>query len=138
MPDDPTLATLRADLATGRTTARKLVDDCLAKTADKAGEGARVFIHVDAEVHRFRRGHGQAPQGNAGPSPFAGIPVSIKDCSISRTGVARRLPQALDDAPPAANDAPVRGCDLRRVGFVVIGRTNMSEFAYSGLGINPH
>ena len=27
---------------------------------------------------------------------------------------------------------------LRRAGFVVIGRTNMTEFAYSGIGINPH
>jgi aspartyl-tRNA(Asn)/glutamyl-tRNA(Gln) amidotransferase subunit A len=27
---------------------------------------------------------------------------------------------------------------LRRAGFVVIGRTNMTEFAYSGMGINPH
>ena len=49
MPDDPTLATLSADLAAGRTTARKLVDDCLAKIADEAGEGARAFIHVDAD-----------------------------------------------------------------------------------------
>ena len=27
---------------------------------------------------------------------------------------------------------------LRRAGFVVIGRTSMTEFAYSGMGINPH
>ena len=64
MSNHPTLATLAADLAAGRTTARKLVDDCLAKIADKAGEGARVFMHVDARgCHRCRRGHGQAPQG---------------------------------------------------------------------------
>ena len=34
----------------GRTSARKLVDECLAKTGDNAGEGARTFIHVDAKA----------------------------------------------------------------------------------------
>ena len=27
---------------------------------------------------------------------------------------------------------------LRAAGFVIVGRTNMTEFAFSGLGINPH
>ena len=45
--------------------------------------------------------------------------------------------RALDDLPPAEVDAPVVA-RLRRAGFVVIGRTNMTEFAYSGIGINPH
>ncbi len=45
--------------------------------------------------------------------------------------------RALEDSPPAAADAPVV-VRLRRAGFVVIGRTNMTEFAYSGIGINPH
>src|SRR6185437_4378694 len=138
MSDHPTLATLAADLAAGRTTARQLVDDCLAKIADKAGEGARVFIQVDAEgavaaaeaMDRLRK-------VNAAPSPFAGIPVSIKDLFDIKGQVSRAGSRALDDMPPAANDAPVVA-RLRRAGFVVIGRTNMTEFAYSGLGINPH
>jgi aspartyl-tRNA(Asn)/glutamyl-tRNA(Gln) amidotransferase subunit A len=138
MSDRPTLATLAADLAAGRTTARKLVDACLAKIADKAGEGSRVFIHVDADgaiaaaeaMDRLRK-------ANAAPSPFAGIPVSIKDLFDIKGQVSRAGSRALDDRPPAANDAPVVA-RLRRAGFVVIGRTNMTEFAYSGLGINPH
>jgi aspartyl-tRNA(Asn)/glutamyl-tRNA(Gln) amidotransferase subunit A len=138
MPDHPTLAMLAADLAAGRTTARKLVDDCLAKITDKAGEGARVFIHVDAEgaiaaaeaMDRLRK-------ANAAPSPFAGIPVSIKDLFDIKGQVSRAGSRALDDRPPAVTDATVV-MRLRRAGFVVIGRTNMTEFAYSGLGINPH
>src|SRR5690606_8231231 len=40
-------------------------------------------------------------------------------------------------APVAQNDAPAIA-RLRAAGFIVIGRTNMTEFAYSGIGINPH
>ena len=138
MSDHPTLATLAADLAHGRTSARKLVEDCLAKTADKAGEGARVFVHVDAEgATAAAEAMDKLRKANAAPSPFAGIPVSIKDLFDIKGQVSRAGSRALDDAPPAAADAPVVA-RLRRAGFVVIGRTNMTEFAYSGLGINPH
>ena len=50
MPANPTLATLAADLEAGRTTARKLVEECLARIADPAGEGIRTFIHVDKDA----------------------------------------------------------------------------------------
>jgi aspartyl-tRNA(Asn)/glutamyl-tRNA(Gln) amidotransferase subunit A len=43
----------------------------------------------------------------------------------------------LEDSAPAETDAPVVA-RVRRAGFIVIGRTNMTEFAYSGIGINPH
>ncbi|MBN9146917.1 MAG: amidase [Kaistia sp. SCN 65-12] len=138
MSDHPTLASLAADLAAGRTSARKLVDDCLAKIADKAGEGARVFIHVDAEdAIAAAEAMDRLREINAAPSPFAGIPVSIKDLFDIKGQVSRAGSRTLDDRPPAASDAPVVA-RLRRAGFVVIGRTNMTEFAYSGLGINPH
>ena len=73
----------------------------------------------------------------AAPSPFAGIPVSIKDLFDIRGQVTRAGSRALEDSAPAEADAPVVA-RLRRAGFVVIGRTNMTEFAYSGIGINPH
>ncbi|WP_438278288.1 amidase [Nitrobacter sp.] len=138
MSDHSTLASLAADLAAGRTSARKLVDECLAKIADRAGEGARVFIHVDAEgAMAAAEAMDRLRTANAAPSPFAGIPVSIKDLFDIKGQVSRAGSRALDDRPPAAKDAAVVA-RLRRAGFVVIGRTNMTEFAYSGLGINPH
>src|SRR6185369_1933616 len=51
--------------------------------------------------------------------------------------VTRAGSRALDDSAPADQDAATVA-RLRKAGFVVIGRTNMTEFAYSGIGINPH
>src|SRR6201994_4966442 len=137
MPN-PTLAALAHDLEAGHTTARKLVEECLARIADPAGEGQRTFIHVDKDaaldaadaMDRLRRAH-------AAPTSFAGIPVSIKDLFDIKGQVTRAGSRALEDSAPADRDATVVA-RLRRAGFVVIGRTNMTEFAYSGIGINPH
>ena len=138
MKDTPTLAALADDLANGRSSARKLVEECLARIADPAGEGQRAFIHVDRQaaleaadaMDRLRK-------AKAEPSPFAGIPVSVKDLFDIKGQVTRAGSRALEDSPPAEADAPVVA-RLRRAGFIVIGRTNMTEFAYSGIGINPH
>jgi aspartyl-tRNA(Asn)/glutamyl-tRNA(Gln) amidotransferase subunit A len=138
MRNAPTLASLADDLDSGRTSARKLVDASLAAIADKSGEGARAFIHVDAEAAiEAAEAMDRLREVKAAPSPFAGIPISIKDLFDIKGQVTRAGSRALDDSPPAEADAPAVA-RLRRAGFVVIGRTNMTEFAYSGIGINPH
>ena len=138
MPAEPTLATLAADLETGRTTARKLVEECLARIDDPAGEGARTFINVDKDAALAAAdAMDHLRKANAAPSPYAGIPVSIKDLYDIKGQVTRAGSRALEDSAPAEADAPVVA-RLRRAGFIVIGRTNMTEFAYSGIGINPH
>jgi len=138
MPNTPTIAALADDLDSGRTSARKLVDECLARIGDKAGEGARAFIHVDAEAAiEAAEAMDRLREVKAAPSRFAGIPVSIKDLFDIKGQVTRAGSRALDDSPPAEADASVVA-RLRRAGFIVIGRTNMTEFAYSGIGINPH
>ncbi len=135
---NPTLASLADDLAAGRTTARNLVEECLARIADPAGEGQRTFIHVDKNAALAAAdGMDALRKANAAPSPFAGIPVSVKDLFDIKGQVTRAGSRALEDSAPADVDAPVVA-RLRRAGFVVIGRTNMTEFAYSGIGINPH
>src|SRR3979411_2348659 len=138
MPNTPTLASLAGDLEHGRTSARKLVDECLARIADSSGEGARAFIHVDAEAAiETAEAMDRLRKAKAAPSRYAGIPISIKDLFDIKGQVTRAGSRALEDSAPAEADASVVG-RLRRAGFVVIGRTNMTEFAYSGIGINPH
>lgn len=139
MPNHPTLASLAADLDSGRTTARKLVDECLARIADVSGEGERAFIHVDKDAAiEAAEAMDRLREVKAAPSPFAGIPISIKDLFDIKGQVTRAGSRALEEgATPAEADASAVA-RLRRAGFVVIGRTNMTEFAYSGIGINPH
>ena len=138
MKNLPTLAGLADDLESGRTSARQLVEDCIAKIADPSGEGRRTFIHVDKDTAvAAADAMDHLRKANAAPSRFAGIPVSIKDLFDIKGQVTRAGSRALDDSPPAQTDATVVA-RLRRAGFVVIGRTNMTEFAYSGIGINPH
>ena len=138
MQKTQTLTSLAADLESGRTNARKLVDECLDKIADKSGEGGRAFVHVDVEAAiEAARAMDRLREVRAAPSPFAGIPISIKDLFDIKGQITRAGSRALDDSPPAETDAPVVS-RLRRAGFILIGRTNMTEFAYSGIGINPH
>src|SRR5262249_51926121 len=73
----------------------------------------------------------------ATPSPYAGIPISIKDLFDVAGDVTTAGSMALRQAPPAPRDA-VAVARLRSAGFIPIGRTHMTEFAFSGLGINPH
>jgi len=138
MTNIPTLTALAADLESGRINARKLVDECLDRIADKSGEGARAFVHVDVEAAiEAAKAMDRLREVKAAPSIFAGIPIAIKDLFDIRGQVTRAGSRALDDSPPAEADAPVVS-RLRRAGFILIGRTNMTEFAYSGIGINPH
>jgi aspartyl-tRNA(Asn)/glutamyl-tRNA(Gln) amidotransferase subunit A len=72
------------------------------------------------------------PQG-----PLAGLPVSIKDLFDLAGEVTAAGSTALADAAPAGADAPAVA-RLRAAGGIVVGRTNMTEFAFSGVGVNPH
>ena len=138
MFEGPTLEELARELSSGRTTSRALVEDCLARATDGAGEGARVFTHLDSESARLTAdAMDQLRKAGAPLSRYAGIPVSIKDLFDIEGQVTRAGSVVLRDAPPASADA-MAVARLRRAGFVAIGRTNMTEFAYSGLGINPH
>src|ERR1700746_2926102 len=134
----PTIASLADDLEAGRTSARKLVEECIARIADPGGEGQRTFIHVDRDAALDAADAMDAlRRAKAAPSRFAGIPISIKDLFDIRGQVTRAGSRALEDSAPAEADAPVVA-RLRQAGFIVIGRINMTEFAYSGIGINPH
>ena len=134
----PTVLSLAEDLAAGRTTSRALIEAALARIADPTGEGTRTFIKVYSDTARAAA-DAQDRLRAAGyvASPLAGLPVSIKDLFDVAGERTLAGSKALDDMPPAKHDAPIVA-RLRAAGAILIGRTNMTEFAFSGVGINPH
>ncbi len=134
----PRLEDLAEALAHGMTTSRALVEDCLGRIDAPAGEGARVFMSVAHEdARRAASAMDELRQSGAAPSRYAGIPVSIKDLFDIAGQVTRAGSAVLADSAPAMQDATAVA-RLKSAGFIVIGRTNMTEFAFSGVGINPH
>jgi aspartyl-tRNA(Asn)/glutamyl-tRNA(Gln) amidotransferase subunit A len=132
-----TLAQLAAAFA-GGAKSRGVVEQCLARIADPAGEGHRTFLVVHAEDALAAADfYDRLRVRCAAPSSFAGIPISIKDLFDVAGDVTTAGSIALREANPAARDAPAVA-RLRAAGFIPIGRSNMTEFAFSGLGINPH
>jgi len=132
------LADAAAALAEGRTTSQALVEEALARIGDPAGEGARayVFVAADAARQQARALDALRASGRA-PGRFAGIPIGVKDLFDIAGEPTRAGSAVLHDAPPALATAPAVA-RLIRAGFVPLGRTNMTEFAFSGLGVNPH
>jgi aspartyl-tRNA(Asn)/glutamyl-tRNA(Gln) amidotransferase subunit A len=132
------IMTLANELATGKTSSQALVEDALMRIAAPSGEGARVFLRTrresalaEARASDALRAHGVVA------SPLAGIPVSVKDLFDVAGDITRAGSKALADSAPASSDAAaVRR--LRQAGAIIVGRTNMVEFAFSGLGLNPH
>ena len=133
-----TLSELSAELANGPTTSRRLVEESLERIADPKGEGSRAFIKVDSVGARAEadRQDDLRKAGRA-ESRFAGIPFSVKDLFDLAGQVTTAGSKVLANAQPATSDAAAIAA-LKAAGFVVLGRTNMTEFAYSGVGLNPH
>lgn len=133
----PNLRQLAALLELGKTTSRELVERCLDRIADSSGEGERAFLSFSTNARVIADRIDRQRKDGRAPTPFAGVPISLKDLFDIEGEVTRAGSVVLNDAVPAAQDAPVVA-RLRAAGFVLIGRTNMTEFAYSGLGLNPH
>ena len=130
------LSDIAARLASGKLTARDHVESCLA--AIDCEDGKCAFITVNAETARKQANRvDKLRAAGAALPPFAGVTLSVKDLFDIAGEVTTAGSRVLADAQPAARDATVLA-RLRAAGFIVIGRTNMTEFAYSGLGMNPH
>lgn len=133
-----TIRELRALLDRGEVSSRELCEAALARIADPAGQGARTFIQTfpDDALAAAEAADRERRAGRVA-SPLAGLPVSVKDLFDVAGRTTRAASVVLADAPPAAHDSAVVA-RLRAAGAVLVGTTNMTEFAFSGLGINPH
>ncbi|MDQ3271695.1 MAG: amidase [Pseudomonadota bacterium] len=120
------------------TPASQRLDTALAAITAAGDEGRRIFTRVYAHSARVaaQASERRAATGTA-LGPLDGRIVSIKDLFDVAGEATTAGSILLRDAPPAAQDALVIS-RLRAAGAVIIGKTNMTEFAFSGVGINPH
>lgn len=129
---------LTRKLGSGALKSTDLVAEALERIADPAGQGGSAFLSVYAEAAMTQARWIDAARADGVPLPaFAGVPVAIKDLFDVAGEVTRAGSRTLDDRPPATADAVIVH-RLRRAGFVIVGKNNMTEFAYSGLGVNAH
>lgn len=125
-------------LASHKITSRQLVEQSLAAINDPQGEGSRTFllVHEKEALAAADRVDAQRRSGAKLPA-LAGIPISIKDLFDEAGVVTLGGSTSLVGTPAATRDSTVVE-RLKKAGAVIIGRTNLTEFAFSGLGINPH
>lgn len=130
MPMSPDLTSDRARLRAGSSTASALAEQALAIAQGPAC--AHAFLKTMPQEVRAA-----AANASLRPLPVAGLPVSVKDLFDIAGQTTAAGSRVLDSAPAAARDATAVA-RLKTAGGVVMGRTNMTEFAFSGVGTNPH
>ena len=118
--------------------ARDRLEQALARIADPNGEGARACLTIYREAAQAAADAADA-RAKSGISlgPLDGAIVTIKDLFDVTGEPTRAGSRIMADAPPAKADAPVVR-RLRAAGAVIVAKTNMTEFAFSGVGMNPH
>jgi aspartyl-tRNA(Asn)/glutamyl-tRNA(Gln) amidotransferase subunit A len=130
----PTILGLGEDLREGRTSSSALVEAALEKT--ELGEGPSTFTVVYAESARAQADAiDRLRASGVDLSPLAGLPISIKDLFDVAGETTRAGSRVLAEAPPAEHDARIVAL-LRSAGAVIIGKTNMTEFAFGAVGVN--
>jgi len=114
------------------------VSTALTRAGNPSGEGARVFTQLYAATARREAEAWDARHAAGAPATaLGGLPVSVKDLFDVAGYVTTAGSRVLADTPAAKVDADAV-IGLRRAGAIIVGKTNMTEFAYSGVGLNPH
>ncbi len=121
-------------IQSGNLTSSALVESSLAA----AERSDSVFITLNADqARRQAKEFDDARKAGESLPRYAGVPITLKDLFDVQGEVTAAGSRVLAFDPPALHDATVVK-RLREAGFVFLGRVNMSEFAFSGMGINPH
>lgn len=117
---------------------RDRLETCLARIGDPAGEGSRAFTRLYADQARAAADAAdRRVQFGLTLGLLDGRIISIKDLFDVPGETTTAGSKLRRDAAPATVEAPAIA-RLRAAGAVIIGKTNMTEFAFSGVGINPH
>ncbi|MHC2595609.1 aspartyl-tRNA(Asn)/glutamyl-tRNA(Gln) amidotransferase subunit A [Kluyvera sp. 1366] len=125
-------------LLAGQISPETLTQDALSAIAAESGEGKRVYTKVYTAAAQQQAAQAGARWQQQQPrSAIDGLPISIKDLFDVAGEVTTAGSRLLSSASPATANASMVD-RLQQAGAVIVGKTNMSEFAFTGLGVNPH
>lgn len=133
---NPKLAELLQGLRAGQLSSIELLEGCLDRIRER-DDGSTYTAVFEASARAQVEACDRLLREALPPAPLAGLPIAIKalfDVAGATTHAGSRL---LADTSPARCDAAAVW-RLRQAGAIFTGHTNMTEFAYSGLGLNPH
>ena len=132
----PDLTGTRAQIIARHLCASDAVEASIAAAHSEANR--HTYTRLDAAIARATAAQVDALFDAGAPlPPLAGLAVSVKDLFDVQGEVSAAGSTVLAGAPPAVADC-LAVARLRRAGAALLGRTNMSEFAFSGVGLNPH
>ena len=131
----PTLTELRAALTAPGAHAA-LIERMLSEARGPAAEAVYTALLPDAAMAAAKAADAALAAGHK-LGPLAGLPVTVKDLYdiAGRTTMAGSV---LREGEAAATQDAEAVARLKRAGAAITGLTNMTEFAFSGVGINPH
>ncbi len=130
-------ATQLADmLQAGETTAVALATHYLDKIQQHWDQSVFITVTRDRALADAQASDARRSKGNL-LSPWDGIPIAWKDLFDTKGNTTTAGSIVYAKAKPATRDATVVAA-CRDLGLVCLGKTNLTEFAYSGLGLNPH
>ncbi|MFD1745571.1 amidase [Rhizobium helianthi] len=134
----PSVAEAAGLLDSGAVSSLTLTQAAIACMDDPRGEGQRVMVRRnDERALKLAEASDLVRQAGQKRSPLEGLTVSIKDLFDLKGETTLAGSIALKGRPPALQNAVVVQ-RLLAAGAVITGTTTMSEFAFSGIGINPH
>ncbi|MBX2867465.1 MAG: hypothetical protein KTR18_02235 [Acidiferrobacterales bacterium] len=128
------IRTLSTQLESGETTAKEVAVQRLEMVKKSSGVFTSTNQYLVDEAIQIDNDRASGCHG----SPLAGVPITLKDLFGMKGQATLAASKALEGIAPIEDaDADVVA-PLRQAGMLVAGRTNMSEFAFSGMGRNPH
>ena len=131
-----TIPMLRERLSRGDISHEALVAQALAAAAAPAARHVFTALYADAALAAAR--HADAAQrAGIALTALAGLPVTVKDL-YDIAGETTMAGSVVCQGEPVASTDAVAVARLRSAGAAIVGKTNMTEFAFSGVGINPH
>ncbi|MDM0120138.1 amidase [Variovorax arabinosiphilus] len=132
----PDIATLRARIARGELSHEAVVAQALEGASADAAKHVFTRLYGDAALAAARHADASRAAGVALPA-LAGLPITVKDL-YDVAGETTMAGSVVCAGEPAATADAVAVARLRTAGAAIVGKTNMTEFAFSGVGINPH